>query len=157
MTYCKRYVRTSWNVTIKIKDERFWRIVQMLRSKVSRKEESSPRRRFISSIKKKFKRKSTSFIRKDLNAIVNGDEAERQEIGLETVVLGNGGRSVLFRLKDTTIFYIHKTYYVCCVPSPWNRCFEQYLLLLLLLQSILIAWYFLFESNEAYLYKIVKD
>lgn len=40
--------------------------------------------------------------KKDLDAVVHGSEAERVEIGLETVELINGEKS-LFNLKETTI------------------------------------------------------
>ena len=43
--------------------------------------------------------------RKGLQAIINVNEAEMDETGLEVQVKGNGGKSALFNLKDTAILY----------------------------------------------------
>ena len=43
---------------------------------------------------------------KDLQAVINGNEAEMDETGLEVEGKGNGGNSALFNLKDTTILYV---------------------------------------------------
>ena len=42
---------------------------------------------------------------KDLQAVINGNETEMDETGLEVVGKGNGGNSALFNLKDTAILY----------------------------------------------------
>ena len=42
---------------------------------------------------------------KGLQAVVNGNEAEMDETGLEVEGKGNGGNSALFNLKDTAILY----------------------------------------------------
>ena len=39
-----------------------------------------------------------------LQVVMNGNEAEMDETGLEAEGKGNGGKSVLFNLKDTAIF-----------------------------------------------------
>ena len=43
--------------------------------------------------------------RKGLQAVINGNEAEMDETGLEAEGKGNGGKSALFNLKDTAILY----------------------------------------------------
>ena len=68
--------------------------------------------------KKRVALKELTLSKKDLDVAVNGREAERQQTGLQAVELGNGGRLVLFRLKDTTILYTHRIVYVCYVLSP---------------------------------------
>ena len=42
---------------------------------------------------------------KGLQAVINGNEAEMDETGLEVEGKGNGGNSALFNLKDTAILY----------------------------------------------------
>ena len=42
---------------------------------------------------------------KVLQAVINGNEAETGETGLEVEQKGNGGNSALFNLKDTAISY----------------------------------------------------
>ena len=42
---------------------------------------------------------------KGLQAVINGNETEMDETGLEVVGKGNGGNSALFNLKDTAILY----------------------------------------------------
>ena len=42
---------------------------------------------------------------KGLQAVINGNEAEMDETGLEVEGKGNGGNSSLFNLKDTAILY----------------------------------------------------
>ena len=41
---------------------------------------------------------------KGLQAVIDGNEAEMDETGLEAEGKGNGGKSVLFNLKDTALF-----------------------------------------------------
>ena len=41
---------------------------------------------------------------KGLQTVINGNEGEMDETGLEAEGKGYGGKSVLFNLKDTTIF-----------------------------------------------------
>ena len=43
--------------------------------------------------------------RKGLQAIINGNEAEMDEMGLKVEGKGNGGNSELFNLKDTAVLY----------------------------------------------------
>ena len=43
--------------------------------------------------------------RKGLRAVINSNEAEMDETDLEAEGKGNGGKSVLFNLKDTAILY----------------------------------------------------
>ena len=43
--------------------------------------------------------------RKGLQAVINGNEAEMDETGLEAEGKGNEGKSALFNLKDTAILY----------------------------------------------------
>ena len=42
---------------------------------------------------------------KGLQAVIDGNEAEMDETGLEAEGKGNGGKSALFNLKDTAILY----------------------------------------------------
>ena len=42
---------------------------------------------------------------KGLQALINGNEAETDETGLETEGKGNQGKSALFKLKDTATLY----------------------------------------------------
>ena len=42
---------------------------------------------------------------KGLQAVINGNEAEMDETGIEAEGKGNGGKSALFNLKDTAILY----------------------------------------------------
>ena len=42
---------------------------------------------------------------KGLQAVINGNEAEMDETGLEVEGKGNGGNSASFDLKDTAILY----------------------------------------------------
>ena len=42
---------------------------------------------------------------KGLQALINGNEAETDETGLETEGKGNRGKSALFKLKDTATLY----------------------------------------------------
>ena len=42
---------------------------------------------------------------KGLQAVIDGNEAEMDETGLEAEGKGNGGKSALFNLKDTSILY----------------------------------------------------
>ena len=42
---------------------------------------------------------------KGLQAVIDGNEAEMDETGLEAEGKGNGGKSVLFNLKDTAILF----------------------------------------------------
>ena len=42
---------------------------------------------------------------KGLQAVIDGNEAEMNETGLEAEGKGNGGKSALFNLKDTAILY----------------------------------------------------
>ena len=42
---------------------------------------------------------------KGLQSVINGNEAEMDEAGLEAEGKGNGGKSALFNFKDTTILY----------------------------------------------------
>ena len=42
---------------------------------------------------------------KGLQAVINGNEAETDETGLEVEGKGNGGNSVLLNLKDIAILY----------------------------------------------------
>ena len=51
---------------------------------------------------------------KGLRAVLNGNEAEMDETGLEAEGRGNGGKSELFNLKDTAILYDLLTYYYGC-------------------------------------------
>ena len=44
-----------------------------------------------------------TLLEKDLDAVVHESESETKETGLETVELGNGGKSAWFNLKDTAI------------------------------------------------------
>ena len=40
-----------------------------------------------------------------MQAVINDNEAKMDETGLEAEEKGNGGKSVLFNLKDTAILY----------------------------------------------------
>ena len=42
---------------------------------------------------------------KGLQTVINGNEAEMDQTGLEVEGKGNGGNSALFNLKDTAILY----------------------------------------------------
>ena len=42
-----------------------------------------------------------------LQAVINGNEEQMEETSLEAEGRGNGGKSALFNLKDTTIFTIY--------------------------------------------------
>ena len=51
---------------------------------------------------------------KDLQAVINGNEAEMDETGLETEGKGNGVKSALFNLKTQPFYTIYSTYYYGC-------------------------------------------
>ena len=66
----------SWNITSKIKYKWLGRIVNMLRSEVSRTEVSHPRKRSLLALVKNLNERALTLLGKDFDAVVHNSEEE---------------------------------------------------------------------------------
>ena len=92
----------DWNVTSKVSYRQLGRVKYKFRKKLSYE------KRVILEIRVFVAMANDLLIilrGKGLQAVINGNEAEMDETGLEVEGKGNGGNSALFNLKDTAILY----------------------------------------------------
>lgn len=92
----------SCKVMSKVKYRWLERIVNCLRTKFPEKKGMALGKVLLVTLGRYLNERTLTLSKKDLDAVVHGSEAERVEIGLETVELINGEK-LLFNLKETTI------------------------------------------------------
>ena len=95
----------NWNVTCKIKSRQFRRVKYKFRKKLPCKMPETLEVRVLVAMANYSDDLILILRGKGLQAVINSNEVETDKTLLETEGEGNGGKSALFNLKDTTILF----------------------------------------------------